>query len=162
MRFAELRRRFRAKRCVIRMTGGLDRAAWGWRQRSRRPAAASDRKQNRSRPAGCAAPANRDRGVASGGDVGASPNPDQKRASERQQSPQIGDVNNGCSGNKSAQCAGKTGWGRRMPQYRFYNLEKQGRAVIAHIELTLDEDSTAIACAVQLIAGGDVQVWQEE
>jgi hypothetical protein len=48
-----------------------------------------------------------------------------------------------------------------MPQYRFYNLEKQGRAVIARIELTLADDSTAIACAEQLIAGEEIQVWQE-
>jgi hypothetical protein len=48
-----------------------------------------------------------------------------------------------------------------MPQYRFYNLEKQGRAVIARIELTLADDSTAIACAEQLIAGDEIQVWQE-
>jgi hypothetical protein len=48
-----------------------------------------------------------------------------------------------------------------MPQYRFYNLEKQGRAMIARIELTLDDDATAIACAEQLMAGEEIQVWQE-
>ncbi len=48
-----------------------------------------------------------------------------------------------------------------MPQYRFYNLEKHGRAVIARIELTLDDDVTAIACAEQLIAGEEIQVWQD-
>ena len=48
-----------------------------------------------------------------------------------------------------------------MPQYRFYNLEKQGRAVIARIDLTLDDDVAAIACAEQLIAGEEIQVWQE-
>jgi hypothetical protein len=31
-----------------------------------------------------------------------------------------------------------------MPQYRFYNLEKQGRAVIARIDLTLDDDVAAM------------------
>ena len=34
-----------------------------------------------------------------------------------------------------------------MPQYRFYNLEHDGQAVIARIELTLDDDATAISCA---------------
>jgi hypothetical protein len=47
-----------------------------------------------------------------------------------------------------------------MPQYRFYNLEKQGRAMIARIELTLDDDATAVACAEQLMAGEEIQVWQ--
>jgi len=47
-----------------------------------------------------------------------------------------------------------------MPQYRFYNLEKDGQAVIARIDLTLDDDATAIACAEQLIVGEEVQVWQ--
>jgi len=48
-----------------------------------------------------------------------------------------------------------------MPQYRFYNLERQGRAMIARIELTLDDDATAIACAEQLMAGEEIQVWQD-
>jgi hypothetical protein len=47
-----------------------------------------------------------------------------------------------------------------MPQYRFYNLEKGGQAVIARIDLTLDDDATAIACAKQLIVGEEIQVWQ--
>jgi hypothetical protein len=45
-----------------------------------------------------------------------------------------------------------------MPQYRFYNLEKDGRAVIARIDLTLDDDATAVACAKQLIVGEEIQV----
>jgi hypothetical protein len=48
-----------------------------------------------------------------------------------------------------------------MPQYRFYNLEKDGRAVIARIDLTLDDDATAVAFAKQLIVGEEIQVWQE-
>jgi hypothetical protein len=47
-----------------------------------------------------------------------------------------------------------------MTQYRFYNLEKQGRAVIARIELTLADDATAVACAEQLMAGEEIQIWQ--
>ena len=47
-----------------------------------------------------------------------------------------------------------------MPQYRFYNLEKDGQALIARIDLTLDDDATAIACAKQLIVGEEIQVWQ--
>ena len=47
-----------------------------------------------------------------------------------------------------------------MPQYRFYNLEKNGQAVIARIDLTLDDDDTAIVCAKQLIVGEEIQVWQ--
>ena len=47
-----------------------------------------------------------------------------------------------------------------MLQYRFYNLEKDGQAVIARIDLTLDDDATAIACAEQLIVGEEIQVWQ--
>jgi hypothetical protein len=47
-----------------------------------------------------------------------------------------------------------------MPQYRFYNLEKDGQAVIARIDLTLDDDATAIACAKQLIVGEEIQVCQ--
>jgi hypothetical protein len=47
----------------------------------------------------------------------------------------------------------------RMPQYRFYNLEKD-QAVIARIDLTLDDDASAIACARQLIVGEEIQVWE--
>jgi len=47
-----------------------------------------------------------------------------------------------------------------MPQYCFYNLENDGRAVIARIDLTLDDDVTAIACAKHLIFGEEIQVWQ--
>jgi len=47
-----------------------------------------------------------------------------------------------------------------MPQYRFYNLENNRRAIIARIDLTLDNDATAIACAKQLIVGEEIQVWQ--
>jgi hypothetical protein len=47
-----------------------------------------------------------------------------------------------------------------MPQYRFYNLEKDGQALIARIDLTLDDDATAIACAKQLLVGEEIQVWQ--
>jgi hypothetical protein len=47
-----------------------------------------------------------------------------------------------------------------MPQFRFHNLEKDGRAVIARIDLILDDDATAIACAEQLIVGEELQVWQ--
>ncbi len=47
-----------------------------------------------------------------------------------------------------------------MPRFRFYNLEKDGRAVIARIDLVLDDDSTAIACAEQLIVGEEIQVWE--
>jgi hypothetical protein len=47
-----------------------------------------------------------------------------------------------------------------MPQYRFYNLENKGRAILARIDLTLDDDATAIACAEQLIVGEEIQVWQ--
>jgi len=46
-----------------------------------------------------------------------------------------------------------------MPQYRFYNLEKD-QAVIARIDLSLDDDASAIACAKQLIVGEEIQVWQ--
>jgi hypothetical protein len=47
-----------------------------------------------------------------------------------------------------------------MPQYCFYNLEKGGQAVIARIDLTLDDDATAITCAKQLIVGEQIEVWQ--
>ncbi len=47
-----------------------------------------------------------------------------------------------------------------MPQFRFYNLEKDGQAVIARIDLILDDDAAAIACAEQLIVGEEIQVWQ--
>jgi hypothetical protein len=46
-----------------------------------------------------------------------------------------------------------------MPQYRFYNLEKD-QAVIARIDLTLDDDASAIARARQLIVGEEIQVWE--
>ena len=46
-----------------------------------------------------------------------------------------------------------------MPQYRFYNLENDGRAVIARIDLMLHDDATAIACAKQLIVGDEIHVW---
>jgi hypothetical protein len=32
--------------------------------------------------------------------------------------------------------------------------------MIARIELTLDDDATAVACAEQLMAGEEIQVWQ--
>ena len=51
------------------------------------------------------------------------------------------------------------GRGHRMPQYRFYNLEKD-QAIIARIDLTLDDDASAIGCAEQLIVGEEIQVWQ--
>ena len=35
---------------------------------------------------------------------------------------------------------------------------KNGQAVIARIDLTLDDDVTAIACAKQLIFGKEIQV----
>ncbi len=47
-----------------------------------------------------------------------------------------------------------------MPDYRFLNLEKGGQAIIARIDLTLDDDATAIACAEQLIVGEQIEVWQ--
>ena len=47
-----------------------------------------------------------------------------------------------------------------MPQYCFYNLENNGRAVIARIDLTLQDDANAIACAKQLIVGEEIQVWE--
>ena len=47
-----------------------------------------------------------------------------------------------------------------MLQYRFYNLEKDGQAVIARIELTLHDAAAAVACAKQLIVGEEIQVWQ--
>ena len=46
-----------------------------------------------------------------------------------------------------------------MPQYCFYNLENDGLAVIARIDLILRDDATAIACAKQLIVGEEIQVW---
>jgi hypothetical protein len=54
----------------------------------------------------------------------------------------------------------RNGRGHEMSQYRFYNLEKDGQAVIARIDLTLDDDATAVVCAKQLIVGEEVQVWQ--
>ena len=45
-----------------------------------------------------------------------------------------------------------------MPQFRFYNLEKDGQALIARIDLILDDDAAAIACAEQLIVGEEIQV----
>jgi hypothetical protein len=51
------------------------------------------------------------------------------------------------------------GRGHRMPQYSFYNLEKD-QAVIARIDLSLDDDASAIACARQLIVGEEIQVWE--
>jgi hypothetical protein len=47
-----------------------------------------------------------------------------------------------------------------MPQFRFYNLENGGQAVIARIDLILDDDATAIACAEQLIVAEEIQVWE--
>ena len=45
-----------------------------------------------------------------------------------------------------------------MPQFRFYNLEKDGQALIARIDLILDDDAAAIACAEQLIVDEEIQV----
>jgi hypothetical protein len=47
-----------------------------------------------------------------------------------------------------------------MPEYRFYNLEHDGQAVIARIDLMLDDDATAIAHAKQLIVGEAIEVWE--
>jgi hypothetical protein len=58
-------------------------------------------------------------------------------------------------------CAGKlAGWGCQVPKFSFYNLEQNGQAVIARIDLILDDDATAIACAEQLIVGEEIQVWE--
>jgi hypothetical protein len=40
--------------------------------------------------------------------------------------------------------------GLTMPECRFYNLERDGQAVIARIDLKLDDDATEIAHAKQL------------
>jgi hypothetical protein len=50
--------------------------------------------------------------------------------------------------------------GLTMPEYRFYNLERDGQAVIARIDLMLDGDATAIAHAKQLIVGEAIEVWE--
>ena len=50
--------------------------------------------------------------------------------------------------------------GLTMPEYRFYNLEHDGQAVIARIDLMLDDDATAIAHAKQLIVGEAIEVWE--
>ena len=50
--------------------------------------------------------------------------------------------------------------GLTMPEYRFYNLERDGQAVIARIDLKLDDDATAIAHAKQLIVGEAIEVWE--
>ena len=50
--------------------------------------------------------------------------------------------------------------GLTMPEYRFYNLERDGPAVIARIDLMLDDDATAIAHAKQLIVGEAIEVWE--
>ena len=47
-----------------------------------------------------------------------------------------------------------------MPKFCFYNLEQNGQAVIARIDLILDDDAAAIACAEQLIVGEEIQVWE--
>ena len=47
-----------------------------------------------------------------------------------------------------------------MPEYRFYNLEHDGQAVIARIDLMLDDDATAISHAKQLIVGEAIEVWE--
>jgi len=47
-----------------------------------------------------------------------------------------------------------------MPECRFYNLERDGQAVIARIDLKLDDDATAIAHAKQLIVGEAIEVWE--
>jgi hypothetical protein len=47
-----------------------------------------------------------------------------------------------------------------MPQYRFYNLEQNGQAIIARIDLALDDDAAAVACAEQLVVGEAIEVWQ--
>jgi hypothetical protein len=57
-------------------------------------------------------------------------------------------------------CAGNIGRGRWMPQYRFYNLEQNGQAIIARIDLALDDDAAAIACAEQLVVGEAIEVWE--
>jgi hypothetical protein len=50
--------------------------------------------------------------------------------------------------------------GLTMPECRFYNLERDGQAVIARIDLKLDDDATAIAHAKQLIVGEAIEVWE--
>ena len=47
-----------------------------------------------------------------------------------------------------------------MPKFCFYNLEQDGQAVIARIDLILDDVAAAIACAEQLIVGEEIQVWE--
>ena len=52
------------------------------------------------------------------------------------------------------------GRGCQVPKFCFYNLEQNGQAVIARIDLILDDDVAAIACAEQLIVGEEIQVWE--
>jgi hypothetical protein len=47
-----------------------------------------------------------------------------------------------------------------MPKYRFYNLVQNGQAVIARIDMVLDDDTTAISHAKQLIVGEAIEVWE--
>jgi hypothetical protein len=49
---------------------------------------------------------------------------------------------------------------RRRTGTRFYNLENDGQAIIARIDLSLDDDATAIAYAKQLIVDEEIQVEQ--
>jgi hypothetical protein len=47
-----------------------------------------------------------------------------------------------------------------MPEYRFYNLEQNGQAVICRIHLTLENDDDAIEQARKLTIGETVEIWQ--
>ncbi len=47
-----------------------------------------------------------------------------------------------------------------MPKFRFYSLEPDCQAVIARIDLILDGDAAAIACAEHLVARDEIQVWE--
>ena len=47
-----------------------------------------------------------------------------------------------------------------MPEYRIYNFEQNGQAVIARVDLTLESDEIAVGQAKKLIVGDTVEVWQ--
>jgi hypothetical protein len=49
-----------------------------------------------------------------------------------------------------------------MPEYRFYNVGRDGQTVGSPIELTFDDDASAIAFGEELTGGQAVEIWEQK
>ena len=53
-----------------------------------------------------------------------------------------------------------TEWDDASAKISLLQFRKNGQAIIARIDLIVDDDAAAIACAEQLIVGEEIRVWE--